>query len=105
VRGRGRASRVAVTIEDWWDTYLGHGRHARDVILEVVCWLILEKHPALRTTRFRPSLASKLDSGGFGGNQRHHMASSRRVHRGEATSCGACDRQIKILGVGPFRHN
>jgi hypothetical protein len=30
------------------------------------------------------------------------MASSRRVHRGEANFCGARGRQINIRGVGPF---
>jgi hypothetical protein len=31
------------------------------------------------------------------------MMSSRRVRRGEATSCGERGYPIKITGVGPFR--
>jgi hypothetical protein len=43
-----------------------------------------------------------LGGGGSGGNWRRHVASSRRVLRGEATSCGAHSGQINIQGVGPF---
>jgi hypothetical protein len=61
-----------------------------------------ENNPRLHTKGFWPSLDSKLGGGGSSGNQRWHVASSRRVHQGEATSCGACGHQIKILRVGPF---
>jgi hypothetical protein len=49
-----------------------------------------------------PSLGLKTWRCDFGGNRRRHMASSRRVRRGEVTTCGACGRQMHILGVGPF---
>jgi hypothetical protein len=39
---------------------------------------------------------------GSSGKWRLHMASSRRVHRGKATSCGVRAHQMHILGVGPF---
>jgi hypothetical protein len=62
-----------------------------------------KNHPVLQTTGFRPSLASKLGSDSSCGNRRQHVVSSWRVRWGEATSCGTCGCQIKILGVGPFR--
>jgi hypothetical protein len=31
-----------------------------------------------------------------------HVVSSRKVRRGEATSCGVCDHQMHVLRVGPF---
>jgi hypothetical protein len=100
--GRGRASLVASAVEDWGDTCLGRGGRAHGALLAVVWWLILEKLPSATDDGFRPSLASKL-SGNSGGNQRRHVASSRRVCQDEATSCIVHGRQIKIPGFCPFR--
>jgi hypothetical protein len=72
------------------------------VLLAVVWWLILEKPPSATEGGFSIEFSLKLGGGGSVGNQRRHVASSRRVHRGEATLCGACGRQIKFPRVDPF---
>jgi hypothetical protein len=98
------ALRVDGVVEDWWDTCTGHGGRGRGVKLMGFWWSSLEKPPSSTDDEFSiwSSLASKLVGGSFGGNRRRHVASSWRVHRGEATSCGARGCQINIPGVGPF---
>jgi hypothetical protein len=82
-------------VQDMGDT---HG-----AIITVVWWLILGNPPCAADGGFCRVWASKLGGDGSKGNWWHHVASQRRVLQSEATSCGACGRQIENLVVGLFR--
>jgi hypothetical protein len=74
VRGRGRVDRVAGVVEDWRDMRL-----IVEDVHEVRCsrqvwWFGPQNQPALRMVGFAEFRASKLGSGGSGGNRRWHAA-------------------------------
>jgi hypothetical protein len=90
--GHRREGRVDGAVEDCRDTCPGHGGHAWGAILTVVWWLILKNPPSTMDIRFLTEFGLKTKWWRFRWEWMRHVASSRRVCRGEATLCGARGR-------------
>jgi hypothetical protein len=90
-------------VKDRRDTCPGRGGRTCGALLTAVWWLILEKPPSATDDGFSTEFGLKTRRWRFRWGSEAARGVIMRVHQGEVTLCGACGRQIKILGVGPFR--